>query len=129
MGAEGIIYQDKPDDDTLGGRLWRAREAAGLSASRCARMLGIRKETLEGWESDRAEPRANRLITISGILNVSPAWLLHGLGEAPQTDGVSDELKILKSQILRLKELRAQTDQVLESIEDAVERIAKREAE
>ncbi|MEZ5870902.1 MAG: hypothetical protein R3D32_03455 [Nitratireductor sp.] len=60
-------------------------------------------------ESDRAEP-LQPPDTISGILNVSPAWLLHGLGEAPQIDGVSDELKILKSQIQRLKELRAQTD-------------------
>ena len=127
MGAEGTIYQNARDVDTLGGRLWRAREAAGLSASRCARMMGVRKETLDGWESDRSEPRANRLITMAGILQVSPAWLLHGLGEAPQIDGVSDELKILKAQVQRLKELRAQTDMVMESIESAVERIAKRD--
>ena len=58
------------DDDvaTLGDRLARARDAAGMSQSQLARRLGVKLQTLRNWESDRSEPRANRLQMLSGLL-------------------------------------------------------------
>jgi len=41
----------------------------------------VRTATLEGWENDVSEPRANKLTMLSGILNVSLPWLLTGQGE------------------------------------------------
>ncbi|MFZ1812842.1 MAG: helix-turn-helix domain-containing protein [Rhizobiaceae bacterium] len=127
MVADDSIFGDALDNDTLGGRIWRAREAAGLSASSCARALGIRRDTLEGWESDRSAPRANRLMTMAGVLGVTPAWLLYGIGDAPTFDAQSDELKIVRAQLARVRELREQTDKALEMIEKAIERMAERE--
>jgi transcriptional regulator with XRE-family HTH domain len=69
--------------DTLGGRIVYAREAQELTTSQLARRLGIKTETLHDWETDRSEPRSNRLLTLAGVLNVSPTWLLTGAGEAP----------------------------------------------
>ena len=33
------------------------------------------------WEADRSEPRANKPVALAGILNVSPTYLLSGLGQ------------------------------------------------
>ena len=115
------------DNDTLGGRLWRAREAAGFSESKFAHAIGVKKETVSAWESDRSEPRANKLVTMAGILNVSPSWLLHGIGESPIDDAVSQELQLIRSQLERIREFRTQTDVAVANIERAVERIAARE--
>lgn len=122
------MYGKERDNDTLGGRLSRARESAGYAESKFARTLGIKKQTLLSWETDRSEPRANRLIMIAGLLGVSPAWLLHGIGESPQ-EGLSDELNMLRGQIDRIKELREQTDLAISNMETAIDRLAKQETE
>ncbi len=78
------------DGDTLGGRIWRARDATGLSTKELASKLGVRNDTIASWERDRAEPRANRLFMLAGVLGVSPAWLMAGIGRAPDdTAGVA----------------------------------------
>lgn len=66
---------------TFGDRLAGAREAAGLSAEDLARRLGVRLKTVQAWEDDLAEPRANRLQMMAGMLNVSLRWLLTGEGD------------------------------------------------
>jgi len=73
--SDGIDHSD-----TIGGRIGRAREAAGLSVAQAARRLGVKTLTWQGWENDRAEPRSNKLNMIAGTLGVSPGWLLSGLG-------------------------------------------------
>ncbi|RVV98407.1 XRE family transcriptional regulator [Mesobaculum littorinae] len=72
-------YSD--ENATFGDRLADAREAVGMSQEDLARRLGIKLRTLQGWEQDLAEPRANRLQMLSGLLNVSLRWLLTGEGE------------------------------------------------
>jgi HTH-type transcriptional regulator, cell division transcriptional repressor len=69
------------DVATFGDRLAGAREAAGLSDEDLARRLGVRLGTLRAWEEDTAEPRANRLQMLAGMLNVSIRWLLTGEGD------------------------------------------------
>ena len=70
---------------TFGDRLALAREAQNLTLEQLARRLGVRAETLENWEADRSEPRANRLQMLAGFLNVSMIWLLTGEGEGAPT--------------------------------------------
>lgn len=69
------------DMATFGDRVAAAREARGLSQRDLAHQLGIRADTLRGWEEDRTEPRSNRLQMLAGLLNVSIRWLLTGGGE------------------------------------------------
>ncbi|WP_425092074.1 helix-turn-helix domain-containing protein [Tropicimonas sp. S265A] len=76
MGADVNWYSD--DVATFGDRLATAREAAGLSQSQLSRRLGVKIATLRGWENDVAEPRANRVQMLAGMLNVSLGWLLSG---------------------------------------------------
>lgn len=64
---------------TLSGRLYLARTAKGLSKKSLAMKLGVKKSTVSLWESGQSAPRANRLQTLAGILDVSIMWLVSGM--------------------------------------------------
>ncbi|WP_246765119.1 MULTISPECIES: helix-turn-helix domain-containing protein [unclassified Ensifer] len=70
-------------DDTIGGRISLARDAINLSIEQISAIAGVTEETWISWENDRAEPRANRLDMMAGILQVNIAWLLDGRGTGP----------------------------------------------
>ena len=125
MAQDTDIFHGSQDNDTLGGRLWRAREAIGMSESALAKAPGLKKETLRAWESDRSEPRANKLVTLAGLLNVSPTWLLDGVGDAPQSETIASELGIRRAQLQRIRDLREQTDAAIANMEKAIDRIAR----
>jgi transcriptional regulator with XRE-family HTH domain len=71
------------DDDTLGGRISLARDAAAMTVEQTAAVLGVEATTWSNWENDRAAPRANRLDMLAGVLQVSVGWLLAGQGRGP----------------------------------------------
>jgi len=119
-----MILQQEPDvsaiePDSLGGRIVRAREAAGLTTAQLARRTGVLTETLQAWESDRLIPRTNQLIRIAGILNVSPTWLLHERGESPSDEQLETEIASLQENLSRLRGM-------LLTVVDGMERIEKR---
>lgn len=111
------IYSEVPDNDTLGGRLSRARDAVGLSAAQLARRIGVQTSTIHAWESDRSQPRANRLSMLAGVLNVSLSWLLYGIGTGPSDDPGSDTIETVVLQLERLKRLHFETSEVIQQIE------------
>ena len=103
------------DTATFGDRLAAAREVAGLSQTSFAVKLGVKPDTMESWENDAKEPRANRLQMISGILGVSMSWLLTGSGEGPDAP---DEANDLSSDVLDLlAEMRALRSQIMHASE------------
>lgn len=69
------------DAATFGDRVTGAREARGMTRKELAERLGVRVRTLESWEEDRADPRANKLQMLAGVLGVSLMWLLTGEGD------------------------------------------------
>ncbi len=92
------IFFDDNQDTTLGGRVFQAREATGMTVAQVVSRLGVRKATYMAWEADRSEPRANKLVALAGILNVSPTYLLSGLGrttpQPPNKQQIDDELRL-----------------------------------
>lgn len=110
------IYSKIPDADTLGGRLSRARDASGMTSAQLARRLGVQLSTIRAWESDRSQPRANRLSTLAGVLSVSLSWLLHGVGTAPSDDDESATDHVCL-QLGRLKRLQRETTEIIAQIE------------
>ena len=106
--------------DTLGGRIVYARETAELTTSQFARRLGVKTATLQGWESDRAEPRPNRLLTMAGMLNVSPTWLLTGDGESPSDSGDEDGMLQIRAAV---EHLRKQALAIVEELERLEKRL------
>lgn len=105
------IFHANEEDTTLGGRISMAREASGLSVADVVKRLGVKAATYEAWEADRAEPRANKLVALAGILNISPPYLLSGLGKQPPKPGLPErQIKQLTTQIEQLEQsLKAAT--------------------
>ena len=99
---------------TFGDRLAAARDACGMEQKNLAQKLGVGLRTIEKWENDLTEPRANKLQMLSGILNVSIRWLLTGEGEgvepmidlktAPELHDLLSEMRTLRSEMLRSAE-------------------------
>jgi len=104
------------DAATFGDRVTGAREARGMTRKQLAERLGVRVRTLESWEEDRADPRANKLQMLAGVLGVSLMWLLTGEGEGvkgpldPEDPGaaaarsVLDETRQIRAEIGALAE-------------------------
>ncbi len=65
-------------DTTLGARLDEARTAMNLSRAQLATHMGVMTKTIKNWETDRSEPRSNKLVTLAGMLGVSVIWLATG---------------------------------------------------
>ncbi|SDX45360.1 helix-turn-helix domain-containing protein [Roseicitreum antarcticum] len=94
---------------TFGDRMAAARDAGGMTQAALARRLGVKLKTVEAWENDVAEPRANKLQMLSGLLNVSLRWLMTGEGDGldhPPADAVlaADAREILAD----LRQVRAE---------------------
>ncbi|PWE48685.1 transcriptional regulator [Thioclava sp. NG1] len=108
---------------TFGDRLAGAREAAGLSQEDLATQLGVRLETLQAWEEDVLEPRANRLQMLSGMLNVTLMWLLTGSGEG--LDGPPEQGEDAKAERALVREIR-EVRSGLEELDVRLTRLEKR---
>lgn len=113
MGIEvGDDYDWGDEAATFGDRLALAREHAGMDQAQLARRLGIKLRTLQNWETDRAEPRANRLQMVAGLLNVSIVWLMTGGGVGapvpgdPIGDGGPSELRELLGELREIRRLQ-----------------------
>jgi transcriptional regulator with XRE-family HTH domain len=106
-------------DDTLGGRIFSAREAAGLTTAEVATQLGVNEKSVANWESDRAEPRSNKLSTLAGVLGVSPTWLLAGRGAAPREEP-ADANEALQGEVARIKTEAARLVQRLDSLGEQI---------
>lgn len=106
---------------TFGDRLAAAREAAGLSQKGLAKRLGVKAKTVSAWENDLAEPRANRLQMMAGLLNVSLMWLLNGEGDGvPAPDDAAPLARDARAVLLEMRELKA-------DIDDAASRLGRLE--
>lgn len=118
------VFQAETDSDTLGGRISRARDALNLTTSQLARRLGVKSETVAAWESDRSEPRANRLTMLAGVMGVSPTWLLNGIGEAPVDDRIHSELHLLELQVSKLKQNQNEAAKIITALENELHRVS-----
>lgn len=67
-----------PISSPLGERIRHAREGVGMTQEDLALRIGVNLDTLLSWENGERDPRANRLVTMAGLLNVTPTWLLEG---------------------------------------------------
>ena len=113
---------------TLGERIGVAREHAGLTEEELATRLAVRRRTVDAWEGDGAEPRANTLATLAGVLGVSPVWLLSGVGDGvPSPDeeheGDLDDTALrlrLAAELREAMAVQAQAQQRIARIADAL---------
>ena len=93
------------EEAALGARIRDAREQSGMTQIQLAQRLGVEPNSLRAWESGTREPRANRLTTLAGMLDVTVPWLLDGRGEggpgvpAPTIDDLRGDVERLAVQV------------------------------
>jgi transcriptional regulator with XRE-family HTH domain len=123
MPKRTIFFNDN-EDTTLGGRVFQARDATGMTVSQVINRLGVRKATYLAWEADRSEPRANKLVALAGILNVSPTYLLSGLGRpAPQPTKHQKLIDELRLDIELLEQTLKTANKMLSRIKSQANRV------
>lgn len=127
MPTRNTIFQNEVDQDTMGSRILRARESAGMSQGELCRNLGVRKTTIESWEADRSEPRAHLAMRMAGILGVTPTWLFGGVGEAPESDDATPEIRAIRQQLENIKQMRDRTTNAIASIEQALDELVRQQ--
>lgn len=113
------------EDNTLGGRIIHARDLSGMSVEDVASRIGVTAETLAEWESDRSAPRANKLMTLAGVLAASPAWLISGVGEGPEQPDLHTAIEALSGEIRRLRDFSEQVGGSIEIMQDQLDSLAK----
>jgi transcriptional regulator with XRE-family HTH domain len=105
-----------PDAATFGDRVVGARENSNMTQGQLSRRLGIKLATLQAWEEDRSEPRANKLQMLSGMLNVSLPWLLSGQGigpDEPIQEPVQNDISII---LLEMRSITTQMNQTADRL-------------
>ncbi len=112
-------------DTSLGGRIAVTRAARGLSISQLAQRIGVATETARNWESDRSEPRVNKLQMLAGVLEVPMLWLLGGeASEATADFDVNvDETADLARKVERLVNMHQRMSTLLFEVESEVRRL------
>ncbi|OLP55365.1 hypothetical protein BJF92_22700 [Rhizobium rhizosphaerae] len=110
-------------DDTAGGRIWRARDALGWSIEALAERLGLPGETIAAWEDDRNAPSAAQLFPLAAALGVTSAWLSDGTGPGPALPPPGDEVRRLRQELALVKKLQDDMAKAISSLEIAMERV------
>ncbi len=108
---------------TLGGRITLARESANLTDQQLSRRIGVLLKTVRNWETDRSEPRGNKLTMLSGVLGVSLGWLVSG--EDDETENL-EETKALQVKMDRLLNLHQQSSALIFEIQSDLTRLQSR---
>ena len=105
----------------VGPRIRIARENAGFTVAQLASRLGVRADTIEDWEDGAETPRANRLLTLAGLLNVSLTWLLEGREDEYMHRHGAATPDSLRAQA---ESIRARLTELVELVEDLQQRLA-----
>ena len=114
------ILTEGREEMTLGGRLYAARRNAGMNLNLVASLLGVRTSTLKSWENDRSEPRINKLVSLAGLLGVSPTHFLAEEGN----DGV--DVSAIRGRRGRLVEvLKEEMSDALEQQKQLKQRLSR----
>lgn len=113
------------DADTLGSRIEQARIAKGYTISQLSRRMAVKPSTLKNWESDRSEPRANKLSMLVGVLGVSTRWLLEGGPDRPSFDENMNETSHIAQKVEQALGMQQRLSQLLYEIEADVARLQR----
>jgi transcriptional regulator with XRE-family HTH domain len=112
--ADDLVDDFSDAVSTFGDRLGFAREAMGLSQAELAHRIGVKPQTLRNWEEDRAEPRANRLQLLAGMLNAPMVWLMSGQGAGPAAAPAGRRSEDARDCLGELRRLRAEQARIVE---------------
>lgn len=107
--------------ETVAQRLITARENVGLTQETVAQLIGVTTDTYKQWESGEREPRANRLVTLAGVLRVSAYWILDGgdgefsiIQDCSATDALRGQIESARAKLQELSDILSDMEDRLE---------------
>ena len=98
---------------TLGGRIILARENANFTEKQLSYRLGVMPKTVRNWETDRSEPRGNKLAMLAGVLGISLGWLVSGEQSNSETLETFEETRPLQVKLDQMVALQEQTSALI----------------
>ncbi len=113
------------ENNTLGGRLQTIRNAKNLTVEQLARRTGVIGKTLTNWETDRSEPRGNKLQMLAGVLGVPANWLLYGDESLFNSDALesTNETSGMEKKIEQLLKLHEESAKLIIDLETDIRRL------
>ncbi|USS95533.1 helix-turn-helix domain-containing protein [Serratia symbiotica] len=82
----------------MGERIRSRRKELKLTQQALAKLVGVNRVTVTGWESDDYQPGGVNLQTLAAALKCNPLWLVDGRGNP-------DEDTLLQARIFSVKEV------------------------
>ncbi len=124
--SSNVLSPSEPET-TLGERLQKARESAGLSLALASHLAGVKPATLRDWERDRSAPRVNKLVNLAGILGVSPTHLMaeEGQSDNPVVTSRGRQEKLLNQLKAEIRDIEAQQRALTKRLSAAVKILNK----
>jgi len=124
--SSNVLSPSEPET-TLGERLQKARESAGLSLALASHLAGVKPATLRDWERDRSAPRVNKLVGLAGILGVSPTHLMaeEGQSDNPASTSRGRQEKLVNQLRTEIRDIEAQQKALTERLSAAVKLLDK----
>ena len=124
--SSNVLSPSDPET-TLGERLLKARERAGLSLSLASHLAGVKPTTLRDWERDRSAPRVNKLVNLAGILGVSPTHLMaeEGQSDNPVSTSRGRQEKLLNQLKADIRYIEAQQKELTKCLSATVKILNK----
>jgi transcriptional regulator with XRE-family HTH domain len=124
--SSNVLSPSEPET-TLGERLQKARESAGLSLAMASHLAGVKPTTLRDWERDRSAPRVNKLVNLAGILGVSPTHLMaeEGQSDNPASTSRGRQEKLLNQLRAEISDIEAQQKALTARLGTAVKLLKK----
>ena len=126
--SSNVLSPSEPET-TLGERLQKARESAGLSLPLASHLAGVKPATLRDWERDRSAPRVNKLVNLAGILGVSPTHLMaeEGQSDNPVPTSRGRQEKLLNQLKADIRDIEVQQKALTKRLSAAVKILNKLE--
>lgn len=87
----------------IGTRIRTLREKVGLNQEELARLLELKPQSVQQWESGKTSPRGPRIRKLASILATTPHYLMFGIGD----DESSNSQDLLSS--IEFKEMLQQS--------------------
>ena len=124
--SSNVLSPSEPET-TLGERLQKAREQAGLSLAMASHLAGVKPATLRDWERDRSAPRVNKLVNLAGILGVSTTHLMAEEGQSnnPVTVSRGRREKLLTQLKAEMQDIEAQQKDLTKRLGSALKLLNK----
>lgn len=103
-------------DNTLAERIQHARTESQLSVMEVSRLVAVKPETYQHWESGSSEPRINKLTTLAGVLAVSPGWLLTGDSDQLDVMTAEEQVAMFRTRIQQLTAIQSRVQVMLDEL-------------